>query len=54
MTGCRDAHMDSAMRLKPDLQLYVAMAQAIVDQAVSVATVSKLALPSLASPLRNT
>jgi hygromycin-B 7''-O-kinase len=37
--------MDAAMNLKPDLQLSVATAQAIVDQAVSeqaVATVSKL------------
>ena len=37
--------MDAAMRLKPDLQLSIAAAQAIVDQAVSdqaVATVSRL------------
>jgi fructosamine-3-kinase len=37
--------MDAAMNLKPDLQLSVTTAQAIVDQAVSeqaVATVSKL------------
>jgi hypothetical protein len=42
--------MDSAMRLKPDLQWYVATAQAIVDQAASEQAVARspsFALPSL-------